>query len=62
MSEQKAPVHSVVFTYALVDPRHTPPVVRSIAPTRKACKQKQAWEKDANELRVRRAKLIIYGR
>jgi hypothetical protein len=61
-SEKKAPVYTSVFMYAVVDPRVTPPVVRQIAPTRRAGNEKLAWEKDADQLRVRRVKLIIYGR
>lgn len=65
MSKAKAappPAKRKVYIYAVVDKRQDPPTIVHLEKTRRAAREKIEWSKDADHLRVKRGRLLIYER
>lgn len=49
-----------VYVFAAVDTRQKPPEVKFVELTRRAVRDKIEWSKEADTLRIRRARIFLY--
>lgn len=48
------------YVYAIIDPRETPIKLIAVQLSRAEARKHIVWSKDADSLRIRRAKLLLY--
>lgn len=60
MTTPAPPLRPHFWMYAVMDVRTTPPTAVGVAMTRQKAKDIKLWHEDADHLRVRRARALVY--